>query len=52
MTLDTWSLGWRPRDLDAAYNPFLHGEGVANCFSDPVFVEKVGPRGIALVEAS
>ncbi|PWN97525.1 FMN-dependent alpha-hydroxy acid dehydrogenase [Tilletiopsis washingtonensis] len=40
VTLDTWSLGWRPRDLDAAYNPFLHGEGVANCFSDPVFVEK------------
>ncbi|PWN39201.1 FMN-dependent alpha-hydroxy acid dehydrogenase [Ceraceosorus guamensis] len=40
VTLDTWSLGWRPRDLDEAYNPFLKGEGVANCFSDPVFVEK------------
>ncbi|EPQ28471.1 uncharacterized protein PFL1_03774 [Pseudozyma flocculosa PF-1] len=40
VTLDTWQLGWRPRDLDQAYNPFLTGEGVANVFSDPVFVEK------------
>ncbi|KAN0062487.1 hypothetical protein ACQY0O_005018 [Thecaphora frezii] len=40
VTLDTWSLGWRPRDLDTAYNPFLKGEGVANVFSDPVFVAK------------
>ncbi|PWN48099.1 FMN-dependent alpha-hydroxy acid dehydrogenase [Violaceomyces palustris] len=40
VTLDTWTLGWRPRDLDRAYNPFLKGEGVANIFTDPVFVEK------------
>ncbi|KAK0525143.1 hypothetical protein OC834_005272 [Tilletia horrida] len=41
ITLDTWALGWRPRDLDnKGYNPFLHGEGVANVFSDPVFVKK------------
>ncbi|KAK0545142.1 hypothetical protein OC846_005786 [Tilletia horrida] len=41
ITLDTWALGWRPRDLDnSGYNPFLHGQGVANIFSDPVFVEK------------
>ena len=37
MTLDTWLLGWRPRDLQHAYLPFLKGEGVANYFSDPVF---------------
>jgi lactate 2-monooxygenase len=37
VTLDTWMLGWRPRDLDNAYLPFLKGEGVANYFSDPVF---------------
>jgi lactate 2-monooxygenase len=37
VTLDTWLLGWRPRDLDNAYLPFLKGEGVANYFSDPVF---------------
>ncbi|PWY98168.1 FMN-dependent alpha-hydroxy acid dehydrogenase [Testicularia cyperi] len=40
VTLDTWNLGWRPRDLDTTYNPFLTGEGVANVFTDPVFVEK------------
>jgi lactate 2-monooxygenase len=37
VTLDTWLLGWRPRDLANAYLPFLKGEGVANYFSDPVF---------------
>jgi lactate 2-monooxygenase len=37
LTLDTWFLGWRPRDLAHAYLPFLKGEGVANYFSDPVF---------------
>jgi L-lactate dehydrogenase (cytochrome) len=37
VTLDTWLLGWRPRDLQNAYLPFLKGEGIANYFSDPVF---------------
>jgi L-lactate dehydrogenase (cytochrome) len=37
VTLDTWLLGWRPRDLAGGYLPFLKGEGVANYFSDPVF---------------
>jgi lactate 2-monooxygenase len=37
VTLDTWLLGWRPRDLQHGYLPFLKGEGVANYFSDPVF---------------
>jgi lactate 2-monooxygenase len=37
LTLDTWMLGWRPRDLQNAYLPFLKGEGVANYFTDPVF---------------
>jgi lactate 2-monooxygenase len=37
LTLDTWFLGWRPRDLQHAYLPFLKGEGVANYFSDPIF---------------
>ena len=40
VTLDTWSLGWRPQDLDRAYNPFLTGSGTANLFTDPVFIEK------------
>jgi lactate 2-monooxygenase len=37
VTLDTWLLAWRPRDLQRGYLPFLKGEGLANYFSDPVF---------------
>ncbi|MBC9713067.1 lactate 2-monooxygenase [Streptomyces sp. TRM66268-LWL] len=37
VTLDTPMLAWRPRDLDEAYLPFLHGVGTANYFSDPAF---------------
>jgi len=37
VTLDTWSLAWRPRDLASGYLPFLTGQGLANYFSDPVF---------------
>ena len=37
VTLDTWLLAWRPRDLDQAYLPFLHGIGTANYFTDPAF---------------
>lgn len=37
VTLDTRFLGFRERDLQLAYNPFLIGQGTANYFSDPVF---------------
>ena len=37
VTLDTHSLGWRERDLHHGYLPFMHGQGLANYFSDPVF---------------
>src|SRR5436190_582364 len=37
LTLDTPILGWRTRDLDAAYLPFLRGKGIAQYTSDPVF---------------
>ncbi|MCU1687158.1 MAG: L-lactate 2-monooxygenase [Amycolatopsis sp.] len=37
VTLDTWTLAWRPGDLDQAYLPFLTGHGTAIPFSDPVF---------------
>jgi lactate 2-monooxygenase len=37
LTLDTLTLGWRPRDLRNGYLPFLRAEGVAQFFSDPVF---------------
>lgn len=37
LTLDTTMLGWRPRDLDLGYLPFLRGMGLAQYTSDPVF---------------
>jgi lactate 2-monooxygenase len=39
LTLDTTMLGWRIRDLDFAYLPFLRGKGIAQYTSDPVFLE-------------
>jgi lactate 2-monooxygenase len=38
VTLDTTLLGWRTRDLDLAYLPFLRGMGIAQYTSDPVFL--------------
>lgn len=37
VTLDTWLLAWRPRDLQGAYLPFLKSIGIANYLTDPVF---------------
>ena len=37
VTLDTTILGWRTRDLDLGYLPFLRGKGIAQYTSDPVF---------------
>jgi isopentenyl diphosphate isomerase/L-lactate dehydrogenase-like FMN-dependent dehydrogenase len=42
VTLDTFVLGWRERDIQNAYLPFLRGEGLANYLSDPVFLEAIG----------
>jgi len=41
VTLDTLTLGWRPRDLRASYLPFLGGEGCGVYFSDPVFLSRL-----------
>ena len=41
VTLDTLTLGWRPRDLRNAYLPFIRGEGCGQFFSDPVFLSKL-----------
>jgi lactate 2-monooxygenase len=41
LTLDTTMLGWRPRDLDLGLLPFLHGQGIAQYTSDPVFRAQV-----------
>lgn len=38
VTLDTFLPGWKTRDLQTAWQPFLEGVGVANYFSDPVFL--------------
>ena len=43
VTLDTWQLGWRPRDLKTAYLPFLQQIGIANYLSDPVFTADLDP---------
>jgi lactate 2-monooxygenase len=37
ITLDTTILGWRPRDLDLGFLPFLHSKGIAQYTSDPAF---------------
>ncbi|MBV9394914.1 MAG: lactate 2-monooxygenase [Methylobacteriaceae bacterium] len=37
VTLDTTLLGWRTRDLDYAYLPFIRGMGLAQYTSDPAF---------------
>jgi isopentenyl diphosphate isomerase/L-lactate dehydrogenase-like FMN-dependent dehydrogenase len=42
VTVDTRLFAWRESDIQNAYLPFLYGEGLANYFSDPVFLSKVG----------
>jgi lactate 2-monooxygenase len=37
LTLDTTILGWRPRDLDIGFLPFLRSQGIAQYTSDPAF---------------
>ena len=46
VTLDTTILGWRTRDLDLGWLPFLRGMGIAQYTSDPVFTKLLGePAG-------
>lgn len=44
VTLDTQQLGWRPRDLDRGFLPFIRGMGIAQYTSDPVFQALVAER--------
>jgi isopentenyl diphosphate isomerase/L-lactate dehydrogenase-like FMN-dependent dehydrogenase len=37
VTVDTFLPGWKPRDLQQAWLPFLEGSGNANYLRDPVF---------------
>jgi len=45
VTLDTTLLGWRPRDQDYGYLPFLLAKGIAQYTSDPVFRELMDDFG-------
>jgi isopentenyl diphosphate isomerase/L-lactate dehydrogenase-like FMN-dependent dehydrogenase len=47
LTVDTTMPGWRPRDLDEAFLPFLRGKGIAQYTSDPVFQRLLDDDGTA-----
>ncbi|MQA16879.1 MAG: alpha-hydroxy-acid oxidizing protein [Pseudonocardiaceae bacterium] len=51
VTVDTWALGWRPRDLELAHLPFLRADGIANYLSDPVFRSRLAQPPEASEEA-
>jgi lactate 2-monooxygenase len=52
VTLDTTLLGWRPRDLELAYLPFLRGKGIAQYTSDPVFTRLIADPDVEVEPAS
>jgi lactate 2-monooxygenase len=52
ITLDTLTLGWRPRDLALASFPQLQGLCLATYFSDPVFRSKLAAPPEEDVEAA
>ena len=41
VTLDTWTTGWRPRDLNAASFPQLRGYCLENYFTDEHFLRRL-----------
>ena len=47
ITLDTAMLGWRERDLQHPYLPFLLGDGLANYLTDPVFCSRLPQSPVA-----
>ena len=52
VTLDTFRLAWRPRDLDHAFLPFLTGDGLTNYFTDPAFQRIVGSDSAEAAEST
>lgn len=46
VTLDTFTIGWRPSDMQNAFNPFLRPDsiGVDLGFSDPVFRKRFADK--------
>ncbi|KAH7078784.1 oxidoreductase [Paraphoma chrysanthemicola] len=47
VTVDTWDLGWRTRDLDRGFFPFINGVGVQIGLEDPIAHEKLGFNPLA-----
>jgi isopentenyl-diphosphate delta-isomerase len=41
VTLDTPKMGWRERDIELGYLPFLEAQGVKNYFEDPAFRDRL-----------
>jgi lactate 2-monooxygenase len=52
VTLDTPKMGWRERDIDLAYLPFLAGQGIRNYFEDPAFRDRLADDPWADPEAA
>jgi lactate 2-monooxygenase len=44
VTVDTTTLGWRPKDLNLGSLPFAQGAGIAQYTSDPRFLEIIRER--------
>lgn len=42
VTVDTWELAWRPRDLERGFFPFIDGLGTALGLEDPVAQSQLG----------
>lgn len=41
ITLDTSMMGWREKDIEHAYLPFLEAQGIGNYLEDPVFCSRL-----------
>ncbi|MGP6219890.1 alpha-hydroxy-acid oxidizing protein [Caldiplasma sukawensis] len=41
VTFDTTMLGWREKDLENRYLPFVEGHGTKNYFTDPYFLKRL-----------
>ncbi|QSW99603.1 lactate 2-monooxygenase [Haloterrigena alkaliphila] len=41
VTLDTPKMGWRERDIELGYLPFLETQGLQNYFADPAFRDRL-----------
>ncbi|QRV14037.1 alpha-hydroxy-acid oxidizing protein [Haloterrigena salifodinae] len=41
VTLDTPKMGWRERDIELGYLPFLESHGLQNYFADPAFRDRL-----------